>query len=274
MSTQRKVRTDAYGPTGPSTQSEVEKASQSLSHESLIKKLDTASRKTKVYSVVNAGGIWYKVRSIATTKNPIRQIRYCPNEPSIYVDQQSQYAILESVVFREGTLMVSPEQPNLQDFMDAHPDNVVNGGNSFYTIDMEHDAEEELDNEFLIHDAVSMVRDTELDGLLPVAMFLNIDPKKPSVEIRRELLSHAKSNPKAFIEMFDNPIVKVKAIIIQAVDFQILKISSESMRWYDNNQVIITTPAGQDTLDVMARFCLTDKGALVYAEITNRLSKL
>jgi len=274
MSTQRKVRTDAYGPTGPSTQSEVEKSSQSLSHEALIKKLDTASRKTKVYSVVNAGGIWYKIRSIATTKNPIRQIRYCPNEPSIYVDQQSQYAILEAVVFREGTLMVSPEQPNLQDFMDAHPDNAANGGNSFYVIDMEHDAEEELDNEFLIHDAVSMVRDTELDGLLPVAMFLNIDPKKPSVEIRRELLSHAKSNPKAFIEMFDNPIVKVKAIIIQAVDFQILKINSESMRWHDNNQVIITTPAGQDTLDVMARFCLTDKGALVYAEITNRLSKL
>ena len=274
MSTQRKVRTDAYGPTGPSTQSEVEKASQSLSHESLIKKLDTASRKTKVYSVVNAGGIWYKIRSIATTKNPIRQIRYCPNEPSIYVDQQSQYAILEAVVFREGTLMVSPEQPNLQDFIDAHPDNVANGGNSFYAIDIEHDAEEELDNEFLIHDAVSMVRDTELDGLLPVAMFLNIDPKKPSVEIRRELLSHAKANPKAFIEMFDNPIVKVKAIIIQAVDFQILKITSESMRWHDNNQVIITTPAGQDTLDVMARFCLTDKGALVYAEITNRLSKL
>lgn len=274
MSTQRKVRTDAYGPTGPSTQLEVEKASQSLSHEALIKKSDTAARKTKVYSVVNAGGIWYKIRSIATTKDPIRQIRYCPNEPSIYVDEQSHYALLEAVVFREGTLMVSPEQPNLQDFIDAHPDNVANGGNSFYAIDMEHDAEEELDNEFLIHDAVSMVRDTELDGLLPVAMFLNIDPKKPSVEIRRELLSHAKSNPKAFIEMFDNPIVKVKAIIIQAVDFQILKISSESMRWYDNNQVIITTPAGQDTLDVMARFCLTDKGALVYAEITNRLSKL
>jgi len=274
MSTQRKVRTDAYGPTGPLTQSEVEKSSQSLSHEALIKKLDTASRKTKVYSVVNAGGIWYKIRSIATTKSPIRQIRFCPNEPSIYVDEQSQYAILESVVFREGTLMATAEQPNLQDFMDAHPDNVANGGNSFYVIDMEHDAEDELDNEFLIHDAVSMVRDTELDGLLPVAMFLNIDPKKPSVEIRRELLSHAKSNPKAFIEMFDNPIVKVKAIIIQAVDFQILKINSESMRWHDNNQVIITSPAGQDTLDVMARFCLTDKGALVYAEITNRLSKL
>lgn len=274
MATQRKVRTDAYGPTGPSTHTEVEKASQTLSHEALIRKAETASRKTKVYSVVNGGGIWFKIRSIAVTKDPIRQIRYCPNEPSIYVDEQSQFAIVESVVFREGTLMVSPEQSNLQDFLDAHPDNMANGGTSFYIVDMEHDAEEELENEFLVHDAVSMVRDTELDGLLPVAMFLNIDPKRPSVEIRRELLTHAKANPKNFLEMFDNPIVKVKAVIIQAVDFQILKISSESMRWFDSNQTIITTPAGQDTLDVMARFCLTDKGALVYTEITNRLSKL
>ena len=274
MATQRKVRTDAFGPSDPTTQVEVESASQTLSHSSLIKKADTAARKPKVYSIVNGGGIWFKIRSIAVTKDPIRQIRYCPNEPSIYVDEQSQYAIVESVVFREGTLMVPAEQSNLQDFLDAHPDNMANGGSSFYIVDMEHDAEEELESEFLVHDAVSMVRDTELDGLLPVAMFLNIDPKRPSVEIRRELLTHAKSNPKRFLEMFDNPIVKVKAVLIQAVDFQILKITSETMRWFDSNQVIITTPAGQDTLDVMARFCLTDKGALVYAEVTNRLSKL
>jgi hypothetical protein len=105
-------------------------------------------------------------------------------------------------------------------------------------------------------------------------MFLSIDTNKKTVEIRKELLANAKSNPKTFIEMFDNPIVKTKAIIIQAVDFQILKQSSESMKWYDTNKNIITTPAGQDTLDVMARFCLSDKGALVYSEVLDRLGKL
>ena len=63
-------------------------------------------------------------------------------------------------------------------------------------------------------------------------------------------------------------------VIIQAVDFQILKQSSKSMKWYDTNKNIITTPAGQDTLDVMARFCLSDKGALVYSEVLDRLGKL
>jgi hypothetical protein len=274
MATQRKVRTDEYGPTGPQTIEAPEAKTPTVSFSKLKNKVQEPERKTKVYSILNGGGIWCKVPSTATTRNPIRQIRYCPNEPSIYVDEQSQFAIREQVAFREGSLLVGSEFSNLQDFLDAHPDNVANGGNMFFEVNTEHNAEEELENEFLVHDAIAMVRDMQLDELLPVAMFLNIDPKRKSVEIRRELLGHAKSNPKAFIEMFDNPIVKVKAVLIQAVDFEILKISSEAMRWRDSGQIIITTPAGQDTLDVMARFCLTDKGSLVYAEITNRLSKL
>ena len=35
-------------------------------------------------------------------EDTVREIRYCPNEPSIYVDEQSDNAIKESVAFREG----------------------------------------------------------------------------------------------------------------------------------------------------------------------------
>ena len=38
--------------------------------------------------------------------NTVREIRYCPNEPSIWVDEQSDNAIKESVAFREGKLFV------------------------------------------------------------------------------------------------------------------------------------------------------------------------
>jgi hypothetical protein len=245
-----------------------------LSFSSLKEKVVHPERQSKVYSLSRAGGIWFKLRQNVTTKNPIRQIRYCPNEPSIFVDEQSQFAIREQVAFRDGNLVVNPEMPNLQDYLDAHPDNVKNGGQTFYEVNTVFSAEEELDREFMLHDAISMVRDKSIDELLPVAMFLNIDTNKKTVEVRKEMLSYAKSNPKNFIEMFDNPVVRTKAVIIQAVDFQILKKSSESMKWYDSNKNIITTPAGQDTLDVMARFCLSDKGALVYTEILDRLSKL
>jgi hypothetical protein len=271
----RKTRVDEYSldtPTAPEPNQPAHK--KEISFTSLKEKVVQSERQTKVYSLATEGGIWYKLRQNVTTKNPIRQIRYCPNEASIFVDEQSQYAIREQVAFRDGSLMADADSPNLQDYLDAHPDNFKNGGGIFYEVNTAYTAEEELDREFLLHDAVSMVRDKSIDELLPVAMFLSIDTNKKTVEIRKELLANAKANPKTFIEMFDNPIVKTKAIIIQAVDFQILKQSSESMKWYDTNKNIITTPAGQDTLDVMARFCLSDKGALVYSEVLDRLGKL
>ena len=36
----------------------------------------------------------------------LREIRYCPNEPSIYTDEQSKNAVKQSVVFREGKIFV------------------------------------------------------------------------------------------------------------------------------------------------------------------------
>ena len=119
-----------------------------------------------------------------------------------------------------------------------------------------------------------MVRDKSIDELIPVAMYLGIDTGQKNMEIKRELLMQAKSNPKRFIEMFDNPVVKIKSTIISAVDFQILKADSEGMKWFDSNKLIVSTPSGQDTIDVTTRFCLSEKGAIVFEEIERLLSKI
>ena len=84
----------------------------------------------------------------------------------------------------------------------------------------------------------------------------------------------AKSNPKRFIKMFDNPTVKTRSTIMNAVDFQIISAEDDGLRWYDSGNLIVSTPAGQDTLDVATRFCLTDKGASVFEEIERQLSKI
>ena len=46
------------------------------------------------------------------------------------------------------------------------------------------------------------------------------------------------------------------------------------MYWMDSGRLIVTTPVGQDTIQVMTRFCMTEKGASVYDEIVNRLEKI
>lgn len=233
---------------------------------------------TKVYETVRGGGILCKIKSEVTIfdeqENKIRSIRYCPNEPSIYRDEQGEYARREHIVFRDKMLMVPSNKPNLRQFLDLHPDNAANGGNIFKLIDKNASAEEILEQEFSQHEAVSLVRDKSIDELLPVAMYLDININQKNAEIKRELLSEAKSNPTRFIQLFDNPQVKCRSAVMQAVDFQILNAKADGMYWYDSNRLIVSAPVGTDAVEVTTRFFMTDKGMTAYDRVLEELSKI
>jgi len=234
-------------------------------------------RKAKVYTIPRGAGILFRIKSDAiiydnqTGRN--RQIRYCPNEPSVYADEQSSNAIRAHVLFEEGVLAVPADQANLQEFLDLHPMNKANGGGTFEVVNTEAKAEVDLDNEFLLHDAVSLVRNSSIDELMPVAIYLGMDTNQKNAELKRELLMEAKGNPKRFIELFDNPTVQVRAIIKKAVDFQILNSKEDGMYWFDSNRLIVATPVGQDTVRVMTQFCLTEKGGTALESIKVELEK-
>jgi hypothetical protein len=49
--------------------------------------------------------------------------------------------------------------------------------------------------------------------------------------------------------------------------YQVIKLDDDYVRWFDTNKVIISVPAGQDPTDVMVRYCMTEAGAAVFAEI-------
>lgn len=237
------------------------------------------SKRDKVYTINKGGGIWYKLKQNNITifdeeTGRVRQLRYSPNEMSVWADEQSENIIREQIVFINKNLLVQYTKPNLQKYLDLHPDNVANGGKVFHLVDTEKKATVELDKEFMALDAVGMVRDKSIDELIPVAMYLGIDTNQKNMEIKRELLREAKANPKRFIEMFDNPVVKVKSTIMSAVDFQILRADQDGLKWYDSNRLIVATPAGQDTIDIATRFCLSEKGAMVLDEIESQLSKI
>ena len=244
---------------------------------SVIKKESTGPQ-MKVFEVVSGGGIVFKIKSEATVYDPetnkVRAIRYCPGEPSIYRDEQSENARRSHVVFRDGLLAVPHNQPNLSDFLMMHPGNIANGGADFKLVDNSKDSQEEIDKEFLVHDAVALVRTKDGDEILSVAIALGVNIEQKMIDIRRELLREAKANPEGFIKMFDDPRVKTRSAVIQANDFQILAAKPDGVYWFDSGRLIISVPAGQDPIDIMVRFCLTEKGANVYDEIVSRLEKL
>lgn len=243
-----------------------------------FKEFDNTQSKPSSFKIISGGGIVCPIRTNVTVfdkeHNKVRQIRYSPNEPSIYVDNQSEHAQREHIIFRDKMLFVPVEKPNLLEFLLKHPDNKANGGKLFEMIDKSRSAEEELEREFTQFEAVAMIRDKDISELLPVAMFLGINTKRKSAEIRRDLLMDAKKNPTRFVELFDNPQVKCKSAVLQAIEFQILNRKADGMYWFDSNRLIVTAAAGLDPVDVMTRFCLTEKGASAYDRLLEELNRL
>ena len=152
--------------------------------------------------------------------------------------------------------------------------NMKNGGKLFKQIDKKQDAAKELKKEFLLSEAVGMVRDKEISELLPVAMYFGINIDTAVSEIRYNLLNIAKKKTQEFIESFDSPQVQVRSTIQQAKDYQILNIKADGCYWFDANSLIVSVPVGQDPMDVMVRFCLTEKGASVLSSLEEKLDRL
>lgn len=278
MATQRKV---ASAKSAPAKSTATATATADVKKEFTPKRREEKKegRKEQVYSIVKGSGIWYKLQQGGVTiydpsTDKVREIRYCENEPSIYADEQSPNAIRSHIVFKEGLLAVPPHKANLQDYLALHPGNTVNGGAIFTIINKDAKAQVELDKEFLLLDAVSIVRDKSIDELLPICMYLNIDVNQRNNEIRRELLLEAKANPSRFLEMMDSPYVKTMAAVKQAVEYNILKDREDGMYWFDSGRLITSTPVGQESVTVMTRFCMTEKGASVYDELITRLDKI
>ena len=231
------------------------------------------------YEMMRPSGVVFMLPQKGVTiydeeKNTIREIRYCPNEPSVYVDNQSDKALKQSVIFREGRLFVRRDQPNLKEFMQMHPQNQANGGKLFKVVDKKKEATDVLEREFVLNDAVSMVREKNINELLPVAIYYGININKPVNEIRYNLLTTAKKNPTEFIDAFDNPKVKMRSMMQQASDYQMIAVKDDGVYWFDSNGLIVSVPVGQDAMDVLVRFCMTEKGASVADTVMEKLEKL
>lgn len=201
----------------------------------------------------------------------IREIRYCPNEPSVYRDEQSENAVRGSVVFADGALFVRADQPNLREYMNLHPGNKTNGGKEFYLVNKQQKAKVDVDKEFLQADAIMMIRQKPFEDLLAVAAAMGVNVDRASSEIKHDLLMIAKKNPESFIKSFDNPEVTMKAKIRMASKYGIINLGKSGVRWTDTNNLIVSVPAGKDPLDVMLRFCLTEAGTPTVEELDRQL---
>lgn len=228
--------------------------------------------------VAPKGGIMYMLKGTALVTDKetgqLRRMRYIPDDPSIWVDEQYPGAKAQPIVFRMKNLFVRKDQPNLLKFLELHPQNKANGGSAFYKVEETLNKEKEMQAEFSSHDAISLVRDTPIDDLLPIALYHGVNVDRPVSDIRYDLLQLAKKKPQELIESFDSPVVKARAAVYQAKQYSIISIRDNGCYWHDTNNLIIANPTGQDCMETMTRFCLTEKGSVVLASLNDRLAAL
>lgn len=261
------------GPGRPATKTSTKKAEP----KSAVKiKREVPKNVVREYKTMRPMGATFMMQQKGTTvfdpeQNTVRELRYCPNEPSVWRDEQSDNATRKSVVFQDGRIFVRPDQPNLNRFMELHPGNKANGGTMFELVNKEKKAEVHVDTEFLLADAVTMVRDKDLEELLSVAVSAGINVDRPVAEIKHDLLIYAKKSPKKFIDSFNNPVVEMKTKLKMAEKYQIIKMSPTGVNWFDSGKLIVSVPAGQDPTDVFVRYCLTETAVPVVEEIERQL---
>lgn len=216
-----------------------------------------------------------------------RAIRHCPNQKSVFRDEQDDYAVVAPIIFVNGYLTVKATEPITQQFLDLHPSNVDNGGGWFETVNDELEAKESIEVDELKVDLKYLVRQKskEKDGIhalkAEAAVVLNsVDQAgaKGLEELKQILYNEIEADPYYFTDeagnptIFDNDEITRKYIVLKSLKDGVIRKSpnNKSIMWAKNKEIIATAPLGIDLVDYFTTFLSTDEGILVLEEITRR----
>lgn len=193
-----------------------------------------------------------------------REIRYCKNEPSIYMEDQASYSKSEIIRFQNGVVVAMPNNPALIKFLrisnlcKGNPNRLADKPAAFYEIKPTVAAKLNIQEEITVLDAVSLALRAPLEKVMPIAKYLNIDTTRAVVEIRQDLKSMANKNAKAFIELFDNKEAILKGTIKTAEEYKIISVTPEKIQW-DNGSVICGVPLGAEPYQALIDY-IKEKG--------------
>lgn len=201
--------------------------------------------------------MWYDEKN-----NINRALRYAKNQKSPFEDEQDGNAILEPVIFEDGFLRVPKQNPALQSFLHYHPmNNIV-----FCEVDKEKDANAEIKDLDIEVDALIEARQLSIEQIemLTRVMF----GKDPSVistaELKRDILVFAKTEPKEFLNILNDPELKFQAKVRLFFENKLLALRNNDKEiWFNtptNKKKMLSVPFGEDPYVSAALFLKSDEG--------------
>jgi len=202
-----------------------------------------------------------------------RELKYCQNQRTTFVDEMQGDQRMEHIVFRSGMLVVEKEKTVLQKFLSLyHPQKDV----VFYEEKPAVKAAGEVENIELEIDALNAARNLDVD-MAEAVMRVEIGSKvsdMSSKELKRDLLLYAKRNPELFLELVNDENVVLRNFGIKATEMGILKLSTDNrtFSWGSNDRKLMNVPFDEHPYSALAAWFKTDEGMEIYSNIEKRLN--
>lgn len=219
-----------------------------------------------VYKIKTRGILWFDEE-----KGYEREIKYCANQKTIFVDEMKGDQRLDHISFRDGKLFVPKEKQTLQIFLAHHPDN----GSKFIEYNPVAIAEDDLDVLELEIEALNTARTLDVDHAEAIlrSEIGNEVSKMTSKELKRDLLLFARNNPTLFLELANDENINVRNMGIKAVENNIIKLSSDqrTFTWGSTDRKLITVPFDENPYSALAAWFKTDEGIEVYQTVEKKL---
>ena len=219
------------------------------------------------YTIKTRGIYWFD-----EDKGMRREIKYCKNQQTVFVDEMKGPQSMEHITFLDGVLNVSREDQVLQGFLELHPAN----GNIFEEFNpIQIAADQTADLELEI-EALMAAKDMDID-MAEAVMRVELGSKvseMSSKELKRDLMLYAKRNPSLFLELADDDNVVLRNFGIKATEEGILALSSDqrTFTWASNKRKLMNVPFDEHPYTALAAWFKTDEGMEIYSNIEKQLS--
>ena len=202
-----------------------------------------------------------------------RELKYCQNQRTPFIDEMVGDQRLEHVIFRSGNLFVEKEKTTLQKLLSLyhpHRDKIYEEYNPVAI------AENQIEFLELEADAILLARQMDIDmaeAIMRVEKGSEVS-RMSSNELKRDLLVFARNNPALLIELASDDNVQLRNFGIKAVELGIIKLSSDQRNflWGSNDRKIMTVPFDEHPYTALAHWFKTDEGMEIYANIEKRLN--
>jgi len=210
-----------------------------------------------------------------------RKIQYVLGEQSIYADEQSSFnPVLGDIVFNNGSLPVQYQQVTLREFLEktnynkSNPNRMKTKKSIFETIDLETDAEKDLENLEVEFHAMESLMSMDAQKMVGYARAMGVNIDRSMYEIKHDMMVMAKNDPELFMEQISNPKLERKQVIMDAEDERIIVIntSKREVKWGTGSKQLITViPVGINPYDHFVDYSFESEGKEVFNKIVKLL---